>query len=483
MKKSQVKSIVITTLLSILIISLAYALSSTLLSPNEGAQDNDGYLDLRGKCEPTSQNEADGTTEFNITNATLYTDVSGTWKANETLAVDSSARNQTYYFNFTSVNQTAEGTYLWNIECNQQNTSDQTKINKLFSTNRTIIVNYAKPTVTINLPDNTYVLDGGPTSVQCVANPSSGWNISQIDFKTNHNDLGTWIANSSHVVATRALGTQITANFLFNDTDKIKRVLFSCSATQFKNAVSGMFVTSSEKSTTNRTLIIQSPPNVSILSPTDNNWSKFQRVNLNWTVVSQLTNKSGASPFNTRIWTNETGEWLPRTGLIGVINNTPISYHYTFPEQTAIRWRIQGFFGNDQNVFNFSINRTINIDATNPTALISSPTDGSIINGTVIITFTATDPNINSIKIFFGMGAANFTNTSYVSGTTTTHTINSSKYTINEGNFNISLLVDDNSGRTFQTSNITITVDGEKLAKGLVRDIRKQVKNQKSLRR
>ncbi len=459
MKKSQVKSIVIVALLTILFISLAFALTSTLLSPANDAQDNDGYLDLRGKCEPTSQNEFDGTTEFNITNATLYTDISGTWKANETLPVASSARNQTYYFNFTSTNQTAEGTYRWNIECNQQNTSDITKINKDFSTNRTIIVKYSTPSVTVDVADNTYVLDGGPTPIQCVANPTSGWNITQIDLKTNSNALNTWKINSSHVVATRAAGAQVTANFLFNDTDKIKRVLFSCSATQFIDAPSGKFETSSEKSTTNRTLIIQSPPNVSILKPTDNNWSKFQRTSLNWTVISQLTNETGASPFKTRVWTNETGDWLPRTGLINVINNTPIRYDYIFPEQSAIVWGVQGFFGTNSNVFNFSANRTINIDETNPTASISSPIDGSIINGTVIITFTATDSNINSIQLFFGLGAANFTNTSYISGTTTTHTINSSKYTINEGNFNISLLVDDSSGRTFQTSNITITVD------------------------
>ncbi len=459
MKKSQVKSIVIVALLTILFISLAYALSSTLLSPADDAQDNDGYLDLRGSCEPTSQNEFDGTTEFNITNATLYTDISGTWKANETLPVASSARNETYYFNFTSTNQTAEGTYRWNIECNQQNTSDITKIDKLFSTNRTIIVKYSTPSVTVDLADGTYILDGGPTAIQCVANPTGGWNISQIDLKTNSDALNTWEPDSSHVVETRAVGTQVTANFLFNDTAKIKRVLFSCSATQFINNPSGGFTTDSEKSTTNRTLILQSPPNVSIISPTDNNWSKFQRNRLSWTVVSQSTNETVASPFKTRVWTNETGDWLPRTGLINVINNTPINFSYIFPEQSAIVWGIQGFFGTNSNVFNFSANRTINIDETNPTASISSPTDGSIINGTVIITFTATDTNLNSIQLFFGLGAANFTNTSYVSGTTVTHTINSSKYSINEGNFNISLLVDDNSGRTFQTSNITITVD------------------------
>ena len=109
MKKSQAKIISLLSLFLILFSLVAYGIASTLITPTEGAIDDDGYLDLRGKCESKSQNEYDGTTSWNVTNATLWSNVDGTWKPNATLQVSGDKiANTTYFFNFTNhINQTA----------------------------------------------------------------------------------------------------------------------------------------------------------------------------------------------------------------------------------------------------------------------------------------------------------------------------------------------------------------------------------------
>ena len=133
-------------------ISLIYAVSTTLLTPAPNFSDNDGILDLRGTCAPTPH---DGTTSFNVSSATLYTNVFGTWKANKTISAIGNSCNTTYHFNFTNnINDSPEGECLWNIQCNEENTSNMASSNQAFAGNRSISVSYAKPSIVINSPFN-----------------------------------------------------------------------------------------------------------------------------------------------------------------------------------------------------------------------------------------------------------------------------------------------------------------------------------------
>jgi len=88
MKKIQIKTMFVLTLVFILFSTLIYAVSTSLQSPAGGFVDDDGFLDLRVSCEPTSENNYDGTTSWNITNATLSSNVGGAFKANKTLQVE-----------------------------------------------------------------------------------------------------------------------------------------------------------------------------------------------------------------------------------------------------------------------------------------------------------------------------------------------------------------------------------------------------------
>ena len=147
-----------------------YAISTALQSPANDFIDDDGFLDLRASCEPVSENNYDETTSWNITNATLYSHVWGIWKANRTLQVKNPIANSTYYFNFTNnINQTAEGQFVWNVQCHEANsTNDGANINKAFAVNRTINVIYAKATVAVVSPaDGSYDADGHGILISC----------------------------------------------------------------------------------------------------------------------------------------------------------------------------------------------------------------------------------------------------------------------------------------------------------------------------
>ena len=101
MDKAQLKSISLIMLFLIVLSLLIYAVSTTLNSPADNTVDTDGYLDLRASCAPTAATAA---TMYNITNATLYSNINRTWQANATIQVGTSSKaNQTYYFNFTMI--------------------------------------------------------------------------------------------------------------------------------------------------------------------------------------------------------------------------------------------------------------------------------------------------------------------------------------------------------------------------------------------
>ena len=104
MKQAQLKSIFALIFLFIMSAILIHALSTTLESPVDNFADDDGYLDFEASCTPTA---FDGTTSYNVTNATLWDNTGGTWAARSTIHVVEDGGpinnvNTTYFFNFTT---------------------------------------------------------------------------------------------------------------------------------------------------------------------------------------------------------------------------------------------------------------------------------------------------------------------------------------------------------------------------------------------
>ncbi len=467
MKKSQAKTMLIFFSLFMIFSFIGYAVTTVLITPTDNSVDDDGFLDLRGSCIPTSANSYDGTTQWNITNATLWTNVDGIWKANKTINLNETSvpSNDTYLFNFTNVvNMTAEGTYQWNLECTETNSSNPTNFSTSFAGNYTIKVQYARPTVTTLAPaDGTYDLDGHAITVNCSASPSGDWNISSISLMTNVN--GNWGINETFNPVEQS-GVTVVRGFVLNGFGNASildgsDVLYGCSATQVKNltgkpdAIEALVT--SEKSSSNRTLHVEYPPEIVLTHPPDSNWSKSKSLVVNWSVISAFG--TNVDPFSCQIWTNETGTWQFKLGGINADNNTNTSQSITFQEKSAIKYGVKCFDGNDGNVFNFSLNRTINIDTIDPTIVIFG--NNTIQDDVINITFTPTDTNLNNVDLyinFTGNSKLNYTNISANTGELIVFAPTPTP-SIADGVYEYSILVNDSAGRLINTSGLFLTVD------------------------
>ena len=458
MKQGKLKSMFIFGLVLAFLITLVYASVTTLISPIDNSIDDDGKIDFEVACIPS--------TSWNVTNATLYTNIGGVWLSNRTLQYTDPVVNSTAYFNFTNIiNETPEGAYIWNAECGEKNYTSATVSSgrTSFAGNNTITVRYSRPTIITTSPaDGTYSSNGHEIDVVCTARPSSGRNITKIDLLTSIKGGLNWTINQTFT-PTRVVGVEVVANFTINKIGNNSiadgtNLLYGCSATQIKD---GFSTPTSEKSSTNRTINVEYPPLVTINKPANNNWSQTQTATLSWTVTSAFD--SGIA-YSTRIWTNESGTWNPRTGAIQATNDTAVTKTYFFNEKSNIVWSVQAIQSNDANVFNFSVNRTIRIDTTNPVISVSTANANRTTNdNTLSFTFTPTDLNLDTIRVFSntsGTWRTNFTNNTaddgIVSGAEVTIDFNSTQA---DGFYIWSVVANDSSARETSTVNYSLIID------------------------
>lgn len=418
-KKTQIKIALLSILILIILSLLIYAVATELLSPAQNAIDDDGFLDLKGRCVPSNMN---GTTSWNVTNATLYAKIgSGSWLANKTLQVPSPRANLTYLFNFTNdINSTADETdVIWNIQCNEQ-MEDGTTINTAFTVNQTVKVRYAIPDVTISSPDNNHLdIDGNDINFTgfTTATADLKWNITRVDLYTNVS--GSWKINASYdgfpVIISQAIyfnlsGIGVTGASLPDGS----KIVWGVAVTQVRNITS---ITSPKPSneinitflnktffTTNRTLLVEYPPSVRLALPTSGSWEKGANSVLNFTTNSTFIT---SLLYQCSLYTNETGTWNVKLSSISATNGTYIGVTYQFPDGLSdIRW---GIFCNenvDPRVGNFSVNNTVRVDRTNPVPTISlinlsSPVNDSFYNANnLIINYSLSDPYPNTCDLY-----------------------------------------------------------------------------------
>ncbi len=464
-KLSLIFSVLLVFILSILLVS---SVQTNLITPSDNSVDTDGYLDLRGSCVPTANTTV---SFYNITNATVYSNVDGTWKANATLQpLTGSSANSTFLFNFTNhINQSAEGEFQWNILCVEKNISGGLQVNSAFAGNKTIKVKYARPIVTTTAPvNNHYSLNGHFINVTGTALASTGWNISSIDLLTtirSDPNVGGGAGENYTVNQTLTVGnlaTEFNFHFIINNFGNASisdgaDITWSFRANQFENLspTGNEPLILSDSASANRSFNVEYPPQIPNASvrPLDLNWSQGLRTRLNWTVVSAFT----TSKFETRIWTNESGEFLPRTGAIIINNNSGTFLDYLFDEKSDILWGIQASQQDNPAVFNFSINRTIRIDATNPTLSINTD---SFQRATVTVVYTPVDANIDATQVFSnisGSFAEDYTNasTELKSGEVITLTFTD----IVDGVYVFNVTVNDSSKRNILSGDNSLIVD------------------------
>ena len=429
MDKAQLKSISLIALFLIVLSLLIYAVSTSLLSPVTGFTDDDSFLDLRVSCVPTIQ---DGTTSYNVTNATLYitsTNGSGNgWFRNVTLpatiggAGNGGIGNQTYLFNFTKfINFTAEGTYKWSVECNEQNGTG-TEINKAFGANNTLTVTYATASVVnVNPSDNFIDLDSMLVNFTADATPSTKWNITRIELWTNQTTAGTWHANQSDLRVS-ALSEPMFANFSINNISNSlpdgAYFVWSIAVTQKFNVshnetVLGRQEINKTSFTANRTFKVERPPTISLYSPADGAWEKGASSTINFTPSSVFTS---ATAFTCNFFTNETGTWNIKESGLSTTNKTNRTLAYQFQNGLSdIRWGVFCSENVDSRVGNTSVNSTVRVDRTSPVPKIRLFNSTSAVNNSffktnrLIINYTLNDSYPNTCDLYVNY-TLNFSN-------------------------------------------------------------------------
>lgn len=449
-KQAKFRFVAMSSVLLILLSLLIYAIGSSLESPIAGFVDDDGQLDLRGSCTPTAN---DGTTWFNVTNATISTNVDGTYKANQTIQVANPINDTgVVFFNFT-VNKTVEGSFVWSQECNEANASDGTVINKISTTNRSIIVRYADAQVAVTPVTGTYSLNGNGIPITCAATPSNGWNITSIALKTNRDDV--WLANETFTPI-KSDG-EVIANFTYNTLENASiadgtDLLFSCSVVQDKvmNTSDNFNHTiTSEFSSPNRTVNIEYPPQIVLNAPANNSVFSTLQTEFNFTVTSAFT--SSTTSF-CQLWTNETGTTAVALSGISAANNTVTSIKFQIQDLSYIDWSIRCQEGGDANVFNFSVNRTVRVDRTSPVVSITAPTAGTFFNAKPFnITRSLTEVASDTCLLYIN-GTINATDVALV---TTNFTIPD----IDDGTYGAIVGCNDTAGNDVNSSSVTFTLD------------------------
>lgn len=233
--------------------------------------------------------------------------------------------------------------------------------------------------------DGNYDLDGVDIIVNITVTPTLGNNITNISLWTN---IGTWSRNqtlnfSGGQDTPRIVGFVINAlpnASLADGTDLIWGIEVGLNAS---NSTYGISFSS------NRTINIEYPPNITLNLPANSSWQSSNT--LNFTVISKFTSGTG---FTCQLLTNETGNWLVQR-TVQATNNTDKTLNYQFEELSDIRWGFRCQENTDANVINSSVNNTIRIDRTNPFnfSVNNVSTNSYHRNKNITLNFTFTELN------------------------------------------------------------------------------------------
>jgi|GEM_PF-3542028 len=331
-------------------------------------------------------------------NATLYSNFSGSWSANNsnaTLVINASKNNIT-------VLGLQDGLFVWNVYvCNNVGQC------AFASSNNTLRKDTAAPSVSFNSPADN--LNSSSQSIALNVTVSDGFTILNVSFF--HNANGIWHLNSTNSSVPNASQVLLSlANFPQNN-----RTVWGVQAC---DPIGNCAFTSS-----NRTFIVDlSTPNVTAVNGPVNNYnSSSQSITFNVTAADnvQLANVSIFTSAS-----NSTGLWArnaTNSSLSAMQNNTPVLVTVSsIPANVSFTWVAEAC-DVAGNCVQYNANRTSIIDLTAPNVTsVNSPAD-NYNSSSQSITFNVTvkdNVQLANVSIFTslsnstGLWARNATNSS-----------------------------------------------------------------------
>jgi len=321
--------------------------------------------------------------DTNLQNCTLYVNVTGFWVANETNSTPANAVEN----GFTK--QVPDGTYLWNVRCD-----DAAGLISFAIQNRSFTVDTVGPTTLLEAPENH--------------NYTNRSNI--VIFKYNATDNGTTIDNCRFMLDDIQQGnadTTITESVSQNFTVFVPNGEHNWSI----NCTDALgFETSSE----HRNITVDvgeehDPPVITLLSPDNDFYSSTN----NLTFIYTATDGSGIE--NCTFHLNGTANQTNYT----VENTVPQNFTVERLNEGYYTWRIDCYdnasFANDTSGL-----RNFTVDLTNPFVTLNWPSENAWYNDTpTLFNYTPIDANLNNCSVMTnatGFFVESATNTSPMSG-------------------------------------------------------------------
>ncbi len=363
-------------------------------------------------------------TDINPANCTLYHNISGTWTANQTIVWTS--QDDT---NFSALTIAADTTFMWNVMCN-----DSAGQQTWFSSNYTINVDSANPSIALNSPaTNTWDNDG---SILFSYTPTDTNLQTCILY---HNATGSWAANNTNT--SLASGVQINNSWSLSDGYYSWNALCNDSAGNTAWAAANFTIN-----------VDTSAPTVTMDVPATNTWDTDGTITISYTPTD--TNIA-----NCTLYHNISGTWTANQTNTSLTSGVQVNNTFAVSDGYYM-WNVLCNDSADNSAFNSTGNFTINVDSSSPTATLDAPSTGTWdTDGTITISYTPTDTNIDACTLyanFSGSWTMNQTNTSLTSGTQVNNT-----FSLSDGYYEWNTLCNDSAGNSAlnSTANYTINID------------------------
>ncbi len=384
----------------------------------------------------------------NITNMTLWTNISGTWKANytnDTTSTMGAETNRIFDYSDTSIfsgNLADELNFKWNVQaCDNKTefieedvvlqpdfytildntTATPNNYSVIVTAGRGRVINY--PLISIDDVGNT---TGGQMNAGCVINGTDGY----------------FYCNQTINVYNSTGGFRYAENLIEGNTVKVNYTITSEAACRFVG--------------NNRTVSVQDAPSVTLNSPDDNAFDDDGTIVFNFTVTGD------SDTYTCQVYSNDTGTWHIEGAAIATNNSYKLS-NQVITEGNGIVWNVICAETAKANIRGWALaNRTITVDKESPDITIISPADGVYVSGNespaydVSITINVTDANPHRcvLKLNGTLNSTGRDSTSYTSGTPQLMNFNASDNT-----YAWNVECNNTAGLLTVTANRTITLD------------------------
>ena len=373
-------------ILAILILAgIVYAVGDTILtSPTSGDTSTRNIIEF--VCNGSAQ------LGYNITSIDLYIKNATVWDIAKTSTITNPANNSAKGANWTIRELTFGQTILWNCRVNYTKCNESTTVSSTYAAlNSSITIPYLG-TLTLTSPADNYYPNNSTVDFTYNCSAELGYNVTNTIFYSNHS--GTWTTYSYY-------NPDPKNNSAFGNNTKITDISdgtafswkFACNYSNNGDKTKKFSLTESA----NRTVYVEYPPEITLLSPSNNGWVNSKGQTMVWNVSSNYAKKSAS--FYCLLYDNFTS-WTFETPTMTCVNATRCNRSLNFPTDGTWKWGIYCSEYLNSYAYRFSSNNTVKVDSTFPSVTLNTPNNTYFNTRSPNINYSLTETNNQSCQLW-----------------------------------------------------------------------------------